>query len=120
MNELSEEQLARVYGKLDMAGRPPKNPPPPSTRDSNGGRIPPMSDWEPRVNRLENGLIGACVLIFSTIAASYFMLSAKADSAAVAITELKGSVKVLEERSAESNKRLERIEAKLDAIASKR
>lgn len=85
-----------------------------------------MSDWEPRVNRLETGVLAGAALLFGAIVSSYLMTVQKIDDAddkiaatTVAVTELKGSVKLLDERTAESNKRLERIEAKLDALAAK-
>lgn len=120
MVDISEEQLRRLYEKLDLAGRNPNRPPPPSTRESNGGRIPHMSDWEPRVSRLEMGFIAGCVLIFTTILGTFLLLSSQANNTTLAVSELRGSVRLLEERSIESNKRLERIEAKLDALSAKR
>lgn len=86
-----------------------------------------MSDWEPRVSRLETGVVTGGLALLGTIASAYFLtanqidkVSDKVTETTVSVAELKGSVKLLDERSVEANKRLERIEAKLDEIAQKR
>ncbi len=79
----------------------------------------PAADLGSRVTRLEVGFCAGMVLIFSAIIASYLMLAGKIDAGVkqsadttVSISEARGDIKVLNERTLNMDK-------KLDAIASK-
>jgi hypothetical protein len=98
------------------SGEPPLRPP------TDSGRSEPVkADWEPRVTRLEYGFVAGFILTFGAIISSYLMLADKIDdlgdrssNTTVAVSDARGDIKVLSERTVNMDKKLDAISAKLD------
>lgn len=119
MNSIDPE-YRRIVDSLRSGGHYSGKPPLPPETESDKNE-PVRADWEPRVSRLEMGVLACVALVFTAIISSYLMLASRIEvngdqisAGTVATSDLRGDVKVINERTVNMDKKLDAISARLD------